>query len=47
MYEEKTILSSLVNKFKITSLESQDNIKITADLVLRPLNGVHLKLQTR
>ncbi|GJQ72806.1 hypothetical protein Trydic_g1456 [Trypoxylus dichotomus] len=47
MYEEKTILASIVNRYKITALESQETIKLVGELILRPMNGVILKLARR
>lgn len=47
MYEEKTILASIVNRFKLTAVESMDNVKLTSDIILRPANGVLVKLEKR
>lgn len=47
MYEEKTILASIIKNFKVTALETPESITVTADLILRPLNGVPIKLERR
>ncbi|KAK9744648.1 Cytochrome P450 [Popillia japonica] len=47
MYEEKTVLASIINRYKITAMEKPENIMVTVDLILRPLNGVILKLEKR
>ncbi|KAK9744576.1 Cytochrome P450 [Popillia japonica] len=47
MYEEKTVLATIVNRYKITAMETPETITVTADLILRPMNGVILKLQKR
>ncbi|KRT80980.1 cytochrome P450, partial [Oryctes borbonicus] len=47
MFEEKTLLASIVKKYKITATETQDTIKLIAELVLRPMNGIILKLEKR
>ncbi|KAK9744653.1 Cytochrome P450 [Popillia japonica] len=47
LYEEKTILSSLINRYKIVAIETPEKIRMAADLVLRPINGTVLKLERR
>ncbi|KAF2900105.1 hypothetical protein ILUMI_06080 [Ignelater luminosus] len=45
--EEKTVISSIIRKFKIRSLETQDTIKIMSELILRPQEGIKLTLEPR
>lgn len=45
--EEKTVIASIMRKYKIQSVETQEEIKFIAELILRPENGVKLRLQPR
>lgn len=47
MYEEKTVLASIINRFKVTTLQPEKEVTATSDLILRPLNGVFLQLDRR
>ncbi|KAK9744673.1 Cytochrome P450 [Popillia japonica] len=47
IYEEKTILASIINRFKVTAVETMENVKISTDIILRPANGVLVKLEKR
>lgn len=42
--EEKVILASVLRHFHIQSLEKQENIVILAELILRPRDGIRLRL---
>nr|AYA60069.1 cytochrome p450 C71 [Laodelphax striatellus] len=45
--EEKTIISSILRKFRVESTEKQEDICLMMDLVLRPESGVKVKLYPR
>ncbi|KAI4464344.1 cytochrome p450 family 4 [Holotrichia oblita] len=47
MYEEKTILASIIKRYKVTAMERIKDIKVIPDIVLRPINGVLVTLQKR
>ncbi|XP_049765720.1 cytochrome P450 4C1-like [Schistocerca cancellata] len=47
LLEEKTVLSSLLRNYVIESVERRENMKVTAELILRPMNGIKVKLRTR
>lgn len=47
MFEEKTILASIINRYKVSALETEKSMIVTSDLVLRPLKGFSLKLERR
>ncbi|KAK9744644.1 Cytochrome P450 [Popillia japonica] len=47
MYEEKTMLSSLINRYKVTAVDTREDIKFSIGLVLKPLKGIILKLERR
>lgn len=45
--EEKTVIASVIRKYKVQSLETQEQIKLIAELILRPQNGIKLRLTPR
>ena len=45
--EEKVILATVLRKINVTSLQSMDEMRLTFEVVLRPLNGVNVKLNLR
>ncbi|KAK7590720.1 hypothetical protein V9T40_002333 [Parthenolecanium corni] len=45
--EEKLLLSSLIRKYKIEALQNFDNISRVAELVLRPGNGIKVRISRR
>lgn len=45
--EEKTVIASVIRKYRVQSLEAQQDIKLIAELILRPQNGVKLRLEPR
>ncbi|KAI4464331.1 cytochrome p450 family 4 [Holotrichia oblita] len=47
MYEEKTILASIINRYKVRAVETVQSVKISTDIILRPANGVLVKLEKR
>ncbi|KAK9744665.1 Cytochrome P450 [Popillia japonica] len=47
LYEEKTILASIINRYKITAVKKMEDILIHIELILRPANGVLVKLERR
>ncbi|KAI4464347.1 cytochrome p450 family 4 [Holotrichia oblita] len=47
MYEEKTILASIINSYKVRAVETMQSVKISTDIILRPANGVLVKLEKR
>lgn len=47
LLEEKTIISSILRKFRVESTEKQEDICLMMDLVLRPESGVKVKLYPR
>ncbi|XP_047102529.1 cytochrome P450 4c3-like [Schistocerca piceifrons] len=42
--EEKIVLSTLLRSFRIESLEKPEDIKLTGELILRPKDGIRVKL---
>ncbi|GAB6028882.1 hypothetical protein CHUAL_004681 [Chamberlinius hualienensis] len=47
MMEEKVLTAKIVQKYKIHSLHKQEEIPLLAEFVLRPMNGMWLKLENR
>ncbi|KAK9744674.1 Cytochrome P450 [Popillia japonica] len=47
MHEEKTILASIINRYKIVSVHRAEDVKKIPDLILRPVNGVSVVLERR
>lgn len=47
LLEEKSIISAIVRKFKIKSVQKREDIKLLQEIVLRPLDGIHLQFQRR
>nr|XP_022907354.1 cytochrome P450 4C1-like [Onthophagus taurus] len=47
MYEEKTILAYILKHYKVTAIESQETVKPMMELILRPKNGLLVKLESR
>ena len=44
MNEEKVMLSSILRSFKIESMEKREDLKPMGEIILRPENGMHIKL---
>nr|XP_022907367.1 cytochrome P450 4C1-like [Onthophagus taurus] len=47
MFEEKTILAYILKHYKVTAIESQETVKPMMELILRPKNGLLVKLEPR
>ncbi|PNF27066.1 Cytochrome P450 4C1 [Cryptotermes secundus] len=47
LLEEKTVLSYILRHYRLRALESREDIKPVADLVLRPENGIKLNISLR
>lgn len=47
MYEAKTLLSSVIRNFKITSVENRDELSLISEIILRTHNGINVKLERR
>nr|XP_022906724.1 cytochrome P450 4C1-like [Onthophagus taurus] len=47
MYEEKTILAAILTSYKITTIDSQSTVNELAELIMRPEQGVRIRLQKR
>lgn len=47
MYEEKSVLSSVIRNYKITSIEKRDEINLISELILRTHHGINVKLERR
>ncbi|KAJ8024060.1 Cytochrome P450 4c3 [Holothuria leucospilota] len=45
--EQKVVLATVLRKFKITSLQKLDELKLASELVLRPVDGVQVKFTRR
>ncbi|XP_069699685.1 cytochrome P450 4C1-like [Periplaneta americana] len=45
--EEKTVLSYILRKYKLRSLDQREDIKEVAELILRPENGIRLCITPR
>lgn len=47
MAEMKTFIAGIVRKFVIEPVDTPNTIKMTQDILLRPVNGVKIKLKLR
>ncbi|GJQ86705.1 hypothetical protein Trydic_g14777 [Trypoxylus dichotomus] len=47
VYEEKTVIASIINRYKVIAMESIRNAKLSTDIILKPHNGVLVKLERR
>ncbi|XP_054706468.1 uncharacterized protein LOC129216283 [Uloborus diversus] len=47
MMEEKTVISSILRKYKIRSLDPRDKVQIVDEVVLRPLEGIRIEINPR
>lgn len=45
--EEKSIISAIIRHFKLKAVMRREQIKIVQELVLRPVNAIHLQFQRR
>jgi cytochrome P450 len=47
MLELKSLLSKLLRNYKFSLGDPEEKMKLMAELVLRPINGINLKLERR
>nr|XP_022915869.1 cytochrome P450 4C1-like [Onthophagus taurus] len=47
MYEEKTLLASIIRSFKILPVDTMDSVKLKFELILRPVDGMKIRLEKR
>lgn len=47
IHEEKTILASIIKKFKIKSMETPQEKKLFAHVILRPQDGINITVKER
>ncbi|KAJ4450149.1 Cytochrome P450 4C1 [Periplaneta americana] len=47
MFEEKVVLSSVLRKLKVESLDKREDVPILLDMILRPKYGLRLKIYPR
>jgi hypothetical protein len=47
MLEEKVVLSSVLRKLRLESLDKRKDIPPLIELVLRPKNGIRIKISPR
>jgi hypothetical protein len=47
MMEEKVVLASIIRDFHIKSTQVTEEIKITPEIILKSINGIMVKLETR
>lgn len=45
--EEKSVISAIVRNFKMKSVQKREDVKMLQEVVLRPLNGIHMQLERR
>ncbi|CAB3396826.1 unnamed protein product [Caenorhabditis bovis] len=45
--EEKTVLSWFFRKFEVQSLDTEENLRPLPELILRPSNGIRIKIKRR
>ncbi|XP_058443126.1 cytochrome P450 4c3-like [Malaya genurostris] len=45
--EEKTVISTVLRKFRIEAVERREDVKLLGDLVLRPRDGLKIKISRR
>uniref|UniRef100_A0A1E1X3R4 Putative cytochrome p450 4c3-like protein n=1 Tax=Amblyomma aureolatum TaxID=187763 RepID=A0A1E1X3R4_9ACAR len=43
MMEEKVVIANILRNYKLVSLHHRDKIRVLAELVLRPMNGLHVR----
>ncbi|XP_055947713.1 cytochrome P450 4c3-like [Argiope bruennichi] len=47
LMEEKTVLSSILRKFKVRSLDPRDKVQLLDEIVLRPYKGLRIQIRER
>ncbi|XP_070493279.1 cytochrome P450 4d1-like [Chironomus tepperi] len=47
LYEIKVIISTVLRHFKLTFDKKQENLKLTAEIILRPVDGINIFVEKR
>jgi len=47
MMEVKVTLAHMFRKLKVTALEKREDIELCMDLILRPRNGINVRIEPR
>jgi cytochrome P450 family 4 len=47
MFEEKAVLSSVLRKLRLQSLDRREDITLLLELVLRPQNAIRIQISPR
>jgi cytochrome P450 len=47
MLEEKVVLSSVLRKLRLQSIDKREDIPLLSQLTLRPQNGIRIKISPR
>ncbi len=47
MYEEKSVLSSIVRNFRVKSTDKREDLYLMRELILKSFNGMNVKLERR
>lgn len=47
MYEEKSVLSSIIRNFKVKSMEKREDLNLMRELILKSFNGINVTLERR
>ncbi|KAI7815338.1 cytochrome p450 [Rhyzopertha dominica] len=47
MNEEKTLIASIIRKYRVRAVEKQESVKLMSELILRPQEGIRITLEPR
>jgi cytochrome P450 len=47
LMEEKVLISSVFRNFQVKSMESREDVKLLAELILRPKDGLKIQLKSK
>ena len=47
LLEEKVVLAQLIRKFRIESIDKRDDIVLMTEVILRPRDGLRVRLHPR
>lgn len=47
MNEEKTLLSTILRKYKVKAVETPESITMISEIILKPLHGMFVRLEPR
>jgi cytochrome P450 len=47
MLEEKVVLSSVLRRLRLETLDKREDITLLQELILRPKNGIRIKISPR